>query len=466
MMALAPWPATVSPLPAMFRFLARRTRPAHVPPGPHGSWLLDNLVEYEQDRTGFLLRAAREYGDVVRFNDNVYLVNHPELIGEIFSATNKRFSKTQNFLRERETPRSLNAWMQARKAAINSMGKDLIASFGDRISASAEDLVQSWHPGQRLAIQSEMESVTSRLIAKFCFGDQGAEIPALCGELLETLFPIVSNPYKWPLWVPVRHNREEWKAERAVNRAVDAVIVERKRRGEPDAPDLLSAVMRPLAKFPLSGLLLRRIMISVLLAAHGVPAAAMAWIWHLLASRPRAYDKLQAELDAVLAGRTPTVADLPNLPYLKGVVKETLRLYPATWLLARKAAVDTEIGGYTLPKGHGLIFSSFIVGRDPRWYQHPQAFLPERWLDDDWVKSLPTYAYFPFGGGPRVCLGQTFGMTELLLLTATIAQRVRFEVPAGVQVRLDCRRSLQPAGLEVIAHRRSPNAAARPADAA
>jgi cytochrome P450 len=170
--------------------------------------------------------------------------------------------------------------------------------------------------------------------------------------------------------------------------------------------------------------------ITLFLAGHETTAIALSWTWWLLARHPHAEGRLHAELDSVLAGRAPQMEDLPKLPYTDKVISESLRLYPPAWGMPRLAVEDVQVGGYTIPRGCGVSISQWVVHRDPRWFESPLEFRPERW-EGDLLKRLPRFAYFPFGGGPRQCIGNSFALMEAALSLATIAQKYRFRIVPG-----------------------------------
>jgi cytochrome P450 len=175
---------------------------------------------------------------------------------------------------------------------------------------------------------------------------------------------------------------------------------------------------------------LRDEVMTFLLAGHETTALALSWAWHLLAQSPDVEEKLHAELDGVLAGRAPNFSDLPALPYTERVIKESMRLYPPAWSLARTVVKEFEIGGYRIPAGGNVVMSQWIMHRDPRYFPDPEKFDPDRWLPER-LQKLPRFAYFPFGGGPRQCIGASFAMMEATLLLATIAQHFQFRVVPG-----------------------------------
>src|SRR5262249_48319102 len=172
---------------------------------------------------------------------------------------------------------------------------------------------------------------------------------------------------------------------------------------------------------------------TLFLAGHETTALTLSWAWWLLARHPGAEDRLAAEVDEVLAGRRPAVADLPRLRYAEGVVLESMRLYPPAYVIGREAVREVVVGGSRVPPGTTVLMSQWVVHRDPRHFDKPDAFLPERW-GDGLAQRLPKYAYFPFGGGPRLCVGNAFAMMEAVLVLATLARRFRFTLLPGEEV--------------------------------
>jgi cytochrome P450 len=178
---------------------------------------------------------------------------------------------------------------------------------------------------------------------------------------------------------------------------------------------------------------LRDEMMTLFLAGHETTSLALSWTWYLLSQNPAVEAKLHAELDRVLGGRVPALADLHNLPYTDQVIKESMRLYPPVYLVARTSAVDMRVGDYTVPARSSVLISPYITHRDPRWWPDPETFRPER-FEPGWEESLPKYAYFPFGGGPRVCIGNSFAQMEARLLLATLAGRYTLRLSPGQRV--------------------------------
>jgi cytochrome P450 len=236
------------------------------------------------------------------------------------------------------------------------------------------------------------------------------------------------------------------------------IIAERRASGH-DAGDLLSMLLAAQDEdgSRMTDKQLRDETITLFLAGHETTASTLSWTWWLLAQNPAVEAKLHAELDAVLGGRVPSLHDLPNLPYTGHVITESLRLYPAAWGMARLAVEDHEIAGYPVKKGMGVAMAQWVVHRDPRWYNAPEEFRPERW-QGDLLKRLPRFAYFPFGGGPRQCIGNAFALMEAALILATIAQKFRLRLVANHPVVPLASITLRPRhGVRVSLERRRPN---------
>jgi cytochrome P450 len=172
---------------------------------------------------------------------------------------------------------------------------------------------------------------------------------------------------------------------------------------------------------------------TLFLAGHETTANTLSWAWYLLSQNPEAEARLHEEVDRVLGGRRPTLSDLPHLPYTEGVVHEALRLYPPAWMLGREAAETLELGGYRIARGTTIFLTAYVIHRDPRWFEDPDAFRPERW-GGGLLQRIPRYAYFPFGGGPRICIGNSFAQLEAALVLATIARAHRLRPAPAARV--------------------------------
>jgi cytochrome P450 len=243
---------------------------------------------------------------------------------------------------------------------------------------------------------------------------------------------------------------------RKIDNVVYRIISERRASGE-DRGDLLSMLLaaRDEDGSQMTDRQLRDEVMTLFLAGHETTALTLAWSWYLLGTNPEAEKKFRAELDEVLGDRAPTAADLPRLKFTEQIAKESMRLYPPAFGLGREAINDCEIGGYRVPKGTQVFLFQWATQRDPRFYEEPNAFRPERWTED-FIERLPKYAYFPFGGGPRFCIGASFAMMEVILCLATIGQKFRLEVDRDHPVSIYPAMSLRPRdGIRVTVRNRN-----------
>jgi cytochrome P450 len=253
--------------------------------------------------------------------------------------------------------------------------------------------------------------------------------------------------WQWPRWLPTPANRRSDRASARLNGVIERIIASR-RAAPHDHGDLLSMLMQARDADDgsrMSNQQLRDEVMTLLLAGHETTANVLTWTWYLLAHNPAVEARLASELGDVLDDRQPTVADLPRLVYTERVVLESMRLMPPAYTLGREAKEDCVIGDYLVPAGGTLLLSQWVVHHDARWFAEPERFNPDRWTDE-FQRTRPKYAYFPFGGGPRVCIGNTFAMMEATLIIATIAQHHRLRLAGDEPIRPIPAITLRPAG--------------------
>lgn len=434
-----------------------------VPPGPQGEFLAGNLREFNDDSLGFLARCARVYGDIVTLQfgpARPYLLNRPEYIEAVLT-NNKDYGKGPALRRNRRLlgngllTSEGDFWRRQRHLAQPAFHRERIAAYSEVMSRFAERRLERWHDGEQLDIHEEMMALTLEIVAKTLFDTDLAYAAHDVHESLTVALEYFNNARSNALtflfpWLPTPMNRRFAKAAERLDEIVFGMIEEHRTGGE-DRGDLLSMLMaaRDEEGNAMSDEQLRDEVMTLLLAGHETTANALSWTWLLLSQNPEAEAKLHAELDTILGDRLPTMADLRSLPYTDRVISESMRLYPPAWLMARETLRDTEVGGWTIPKGKVLMMSQWLMHRDPRYFDHPEAFRPERW-EDDFARTLPPFAYFPFGGGARICIGQSFAKMEAILLLATIARRFRVEVLPEQQITLLPSVTLRPAnGIKV-----------------
>jgi cytochrome P450 len=418
------------------------------PPGPARNWLFGNLKEFGHDQLGTMTRWAREHGDLVsaRFGPRyVVFANHPDLVEEVLVNQNRRFIK---HYRLRQTERTLGQglltsegefWRGQRKLAQPAFHRERIANYAQLMVDDTERMLRSWNDGQVHDAHADMMRLTLKIVAKTLFdaeiGGETASASAAMETLTRAFIARTGNLITPPHWVPTPLNLRIEHAIRRLERILEAVITERRASGE-DRGDLLSMLLAARddeTGRQMSDRQLRDEVMTLFLAGHETTANTLAWAWVLLSRHPEVEARLHAEIDYVLGPRPPTVADLPRLPYTESVVQETLRVYPTVWVIGREAIEPVELGGYKIPPGTTVFMPQWVIHRDGRWFEDPDAFRPERWTDG-LMHRIHRYAYFPFGGGPRICIGNNFALMEAILILATIARQFRLELVDDAEI--------------------------------
>ncbi len=423
------------------------------PPGPtemgEGTW--QNYLFYRQffkDPLSHVTRWMETYGDVWHFmigDTHNYSVANPDVIYELFVRQAKRFIKGP-------------AYTSKKTGLARFMGEGLVTSNGDfwkrqrrlvapafhaiRVHAYADTMVdytlkrlEGWSDGAVLDVDEEMMQLTLTIVARTLFDADASSTVNQVKKAVAVVQKANNTASILPYWLPTPLRARSWLANNSLNKIVYGFINDRRKTGE-DRGDLLSMLL--LAEDAdgerMTDLQARDEAVTLFLAGHETTANTLNWTWWLLAQHPEVEAKLHAELDSVLAGRAPKLEDLRSLPYTDIVIKEALRLMPAVWSVSRTAAEDTEVCGYPMPKGTTAQVMIYLLHRHPDYWKQPKDFLPERWLDPE-IENLHKYAYLPFAGGPRVCIGNSFAIMEANLLLATIAQRYRLRLIDGVEIK-------------------------------
>ncbi|MEA2531097.1 MAG: hypothetical protein QOG89_2741 [Thermomicrobiales bacterium] len=436
--------------------------------GPAAHPLWGHLPAVIADGPGFMTTCARDYGDIVPLrliNVRALLLNNPAHIEEALVVRHDALAKPPIFRRNRAVfGRGLftsegEQWRRQRKLAQPAFNRSSLAAYAPVMVAAAERALPGWRDGETYDIQREMIHVTLATVAESLFGvgvDEYLDrISAAVGQLIGASAARLNTYFAIPEWLPTPANRRLRHGARELERVVHRLVAAR-RAGGGDHDDLLSRYFhaRDAENGWMSDELLRDEMITFLLAGHESVALALTWSWYLLAQNPTAETAFHAELREVLGGRAPTAQDLPRLRYTEAVLQESLRLYPPIWVFARIAARSTTIGGYRIPKGRRIVVSPWALQRDPRFFVDPDRFDPDRWLSDR-APRPPKYAFPPFGGGPRSCVGAGFAMLEGVLLLATIGQHLRFVPVPDHPVTLHPAVTLRPRfGIKATVQRR------------
>jgi cytochrome P450 len=418
------------------------------PPGPKGGYLFGSAAAFRRDQLGFYVSCAREYGDVVQTRMGPYrilLIYHPDAIEELFVARNRDFIKSPGvrllrpllgdglFLSEGDT------WLRQRRLVQPAFHRQRVAGYGDVMAAFAERHVAGWKDRDVIEVHGEMMALTQAIVGKTLFdadvsGD-AHEAGQAARVLAEDFGARLQSLRLIPYWLPTPRNLRTRRAIRHLDGLIHRIIAERRASAD-DRGDLLSMLLHAQDADDgsrMTGQQVRDEVMTMFLAGHETTAVALSWTWYLLAQHPDANARLADELRDVLGGRAPSVADLPRLKYAGMAVTESMRLYPPAYGIGRQAARATEIAGQAIAPGDILIAPTWVVHRDRRWFEESEAFRPERWAGD-LAQRLPRFAYFPFGGGPRQCIGNSFAQMEAVLVLATIAQRFRLSLVPGQRI--------------------------------
>lgn len=460
-------------------------------PSPRALPLIGSLGPLSGDALVTLSSLAAEYGPIVRFGilgRQFVLVADPELIREVLVEKADLFPKAQRdveilgrFLGKGLVTNNGASHRRQRKLAQPAFHHRRIQAYAETMVHYAALHVDDWRAGAVYDVGEEMRRLTMYIVAKTLFDVDHDKIEAFAEGVGVSIHNLQQSSderfdelFSLPDWVPTARNRMDRRSRETLNAAVDQIIALRRAQavdGEvPDRGDLLSMLMlaRDEDGRPMDDQQLRDEVVTLFVAGHETTSNALTWTWLLLAQHPEVAAQLHAELDAVLGseqGRLPTLADLPRLPYTLQVIKESMRLYPPVWVLnTRTASEDTTIGEYKIPKGTNVFISQYVMHRQARFFPEPEHFDPARWTPE-FEPSLPKFAYIPFGGGPRVCIGNSFAMMEAQLLLAAIAARWELELVPGQSPAPAALITLGPkTPIQMRAYRRSSVPSAEPAD--
>jgi cytochrome P450 len=428
-------------------------------PGPKGHPLLGSAADFVAGPAEFLLRAAIDYGDLVRFRvlqTTFFLCVKPEYIQEVLVTQSEKFHKARRdvailskFLGRGILVTDGAYHKRQRKMVQPAFHTTRIQAYADIMVEYTRRMTDQWADGSVQPVDSAMRHLTMEIVAKSLFDADVTGQAGVIGEAVETLQQIAGLDFRVqnviPDWLPLERNRRRAAAAETLNRVIRAIISERRSTTE-DKGDLLSMLLLSEDEqgTRMTDQEVRDEAVTLFAAGHETTSNALAWTWYLLSQNPEVEARLHQELDTALAGRRPTLADLPRLPYTTMVIKESLRLYPPAWVLnARETLADVRIDGYIIPKGSSVFVAPYAVHRNPRYFDDPLRFDPERFSPER-EKSIPRYAYFPFGGGPRVCIGNSFAMMEAQLILATIAQRFRLSLLPDQRVDIDPQVTMGP----------------------
>jgi cytochrome P450 len=439
-----------------------------LPPGPKINPLDGYLLATgRRDPLSFLLNASHDYGDIVHFRigrQSIYLLNHPDFVKDVLVNNHANFPKGRvlnrtNKIIGRGLIISEGNFHRRQRQLINStFHRQRIAGYGEVMVECAARLRERWREGQTVEVADEMRRLTVSVVGKTLFGHETEdETEELCAAVLAVMksFRTFKLPTVDFLERILPQNRRAEKANAKLEGFINRLIAERRQSGE-DRGDLISLLLNAQEEDS-EGLMtdaqVRDEAMTIFLTGYETSAQALTWTWYLLSQQPDVEARLHGELDSVLGG-LPTADDMPRLKYTEMVFREAMRLYPPAWRVMRRAINDYRIGDYVIPAGSIVLLSPYIMHRDRRFYADPDLFNPERWAAEG-HSSIPQFCYFPFGAGPRRCIGEGFAWMEGILSLATLAQRWRLRLVPGHPVSTQPLVMLRPKyGMRMIVERR------------
>jgi cytochrome P450 len=401
---------------------------------------------------------TEKYGDIAHYKvarSNIVFINNPEYIREILIV------QSANFVKERTQRRSKlllgegmitvdgAAHRKQRQVAQPAFHRQQVPSFAETIVRRAAKLRDQWGGGEERDVYQDMMRLTLGTVGETLFrtelGDDIDRLNAGVRDIMDVYHSMVLLPgVKYLIHVPFTPLHKFLKARDRLDATIERMIVEHRRRGvSVESSDLLDMMLSAQEQMGWSEQDLRDQVVTVFLAGYETMAIALTWTWYLLSENPEVRERMYAEVDAVLGGRLPTYDDLPRLKYTEMVLAESMRLYPPAWAMGREALQDFDLGPYRMPKGTTVLMSQFVTQRDARYFPDPLRFDPERHTPEAKAKRA-RFSYFPFGMGPRQCIGEAFAWMEGVLVLATFAQQWKMNLIPGHRVQPEPLFTLRP----------------------
>ncbi len=435
-------------------------------PGPRGLPLLGVMPALRRDRLQFVLDMATQYGDVVKFkvlNISLIQVNHPDAIQHVLQDNNKNYHKgfeafptLEMTLGHGLLTNEGESWLKQRRLMAPVFHQRNIERMGEMMTRRALEMFETrWtsaaRHGETLNVAGEMMSLTLDIVTDALFSSSVSAQANAVGQAVSVLLQDVTLRFDFPFYprpnIPTPHNRAYTRSVKELNNIIYGFIRERREHpnGHHDLLQLLLDAQDQESGEGMNDKQLRDELITLFIAGHETTANLLAWTFYLLSQHPEVEARLHNEIDSVLNGRTPTANDLHNLSYTRRVLDETLRLYPPAWIINRTNLADDELCGYKIPARSFLAISPFVMHRHPAYWDNPAKFDPDRFLPER-AKQYHRYIYFPFGGGPRLCIGKGFAQVEAQLILAALAQRCRLTLAENARVEMQAVATLRPKG--------------------
>lgn len=419
------------------------------PPGPRAKPLFGNLLEFTRNQPLYLQRMQRTYGKMATIHIGkapVVLLFRPEYVRYLLTENPRNFTSIQS--RDSGLKETLGeglltiegeAHRQQRRLVQPAFHRKRVEGYADDMVRYTLEMLDTWHAGEELDMARAMQTLTLRIVGKSLFNIEQAEVINELGKqftrVIESRASILERLFNLKINLPFTGYGKRMDGRRHIDHFIYRLIAERRASGK-DMGDVLSMLLAAQeGEMHLSDRQVRDHVMTFVAAGHETTANALTWTFYLLAQHPAVCRKLLAELHSVLNGRAPGVNDLPNLPYTEWVLNESMRLYPPAWVIGRRAINAFELDGYHFPAGTTFMMSQWVIHRMPELWGDAENFRPERWNPEN-NELPPQWAYFPFGGGPRICIGMPFAQMEARLLLATILQHYTPHLVPGFKVEL------------------------------
>ncbi|TYP79157.1 cytochrome P450 [Paenibacillus methanolicus] len=441
----------------------------YTPQGPKGSWLSGNLMAYRKDPLQFLTDLQRDYGGVAKIRlgpQQMYVLYDSELLKELLITKQEHFVKLKAFQEARlfvgdgVATSTGEKHKRVRRLIQPHFTRAHIQTYAGQMADIVEGELNRWETGQRRSLTDDISNITFAIIAKTLFSLEGDEYARAIREPYETINRMCAERMRqlaaMPLFVPTAKNRAYKDSLQSLDRAVYAILKERKLNPAIGEGDLLSVLIAAKDENGrgMTDQELRDELMIMFIAGHETSANALSWAFSFILRQPEVEQKLYEEWDRVLQGARPTAENYMQLTYTQNVIWEAMRLRAPTFFTGRSAIRDVELGPLRVKKGQSVLFSPFAIHQNPAYFPDPQAFLPER-FENDLLKRIPQFAYMPFGGGPRGCIGNHFAMLEMVIVLTMIGQRYRIRLtPGHPPIEMEPLLTLRPKnGIEIVVDR-------------
>lgn len=429
-----------------------KQQPKPLPKVPSNN-IIGSVLDLMRDPVGFLEVNMEKYDGAYRLGSifkKVAVIDKPEYVKHILQDNNKNYTKSFGYevlgllLGNGLLTSEGDFWRKQRRLAQPAFHRDKLALLVDTMVSCTEDLCKEMdkHEGKEVDLSKQMMSVTLNIVAKAMFSSDIKDLVQTVGHEIDVANELavarINNPFKLPVWVPTPGNLKEQRSIKVLDDIMIGIIERRRASGEKhdDLLQMLMDVQDEDTGEQMTDRQLRDECMTIFLAGHETTALALSWGWYVLDQNPKELEKLFNEVDTVLEGRTPTLSDLPNLPYTKMLVDEILRMYPPAWVIGRRPIEDDVVGDHLIKADTNILMPVYHIQHNKEIWGDPEVLRPERFSKEE-MKDKHRYAYFPFGGGPRLCIGNNFALMEMQLIIAMLAQRYRFKLRENYKPELD-----------------------------